>query len=82
MPAMIRTSAAETTGRTPKWFMNDAANGPSRPNRQRRIASASEIWAFDQPNSVSSGLISTPAEPIAPAVDSMTRKVTAATAQP
>ncbi|MNY74445.1 hypothetical protein D3C86_2134850 [compost metagenome] len=78
----MRMSAADTTFLTPKWFMKAAANGPSKPKSTRRMASANEISAFDQPNSVSSGLIRTPADPIAPAVASMTRNVTAATAQP
>ena len=62
--------------------MNAAANGPNKPNSRMRSASALEICAFSQPNSRSSGTIMTPGEPIAPAVTSMVRKVTATTTQP
>ena len=82
MPPAISTRAVPTTGRRPKTFIIAAAKGPSRPKRRRRIASAEEICAVVQPNSCSSGWISTPAEPMAPAVASMVRKVTAATTQP
>jgi hypothetical protein len=45
------------------------------------IATAAEIEAFDQPNSPSSGTISTPGVARMPAVTRSTKKVTAATTQ-
>ena len=65
------------TRRTPKRFMKAAANGPNNPNSKMRSASAEEICASSQPNSCSSGTISTPGVPIAAAVTSSVRKVTA-----
>lgn len=82
IPPAMRPSAPATTRRTPKTFMVAAANGPSSPKNTSRTASADEICAFVQPNSCSRGPISTPAEPIAPAVASIVRKVTAATSHP
>ena len=70
------------TRRTPNRFMNAAANGPKKPNNKRRIASAVEICALPQPNSCSSGTISTPGAPIAAAVTSMVKKVAPTTTQP
>ena len=70
------------TLRTPKRFMKTAAKGPISPNRARRSAKAVEISAFCQPNSCCKGSIITPAEPMAPAVASMVRKVAPATTQP
>ena len=70
------------TRRSPKRFMNAAANGPNNPNSKSRSASAEEICALSQPNSCSSGTISTPGAPMAPAVTSMVRKVTVTTTQP
>ncbi len=70
------------TRRTPNRFMNAAANGPKKPNNNRRIASAVEICALSQPNSCSSGTISTPGAPIAAAVTSMVKKVVPTTTQP
>ncbi|MGN6208990.1 hypothetical protein [Asticcacaulis sp.] len=52
------------------------------PNRISRKARAPEISAVFQPNSFSSGGISTPGAPSAQAVVSMTRKVTPAITQP
>ncbi len=46
------------------------------------MAIAPETCSVVQPNSVSSGFSRTPADPIAPAVASMVRKVTPATTQP
>jgi len=62
--------------------MKAAANGPNKPNSKSRSASADEICALSQPNSRSSGTISTPGAPIAPAVTSMVRNVTPTTIQP
>ena len=81
-PPPIITSAVVATARMPKRFMKAAAKGPKRPKNTRRIASAEEISAVVQPNSCSSGPIKTPAEPMAPAVASMIRKVVPATTQP
>ena len=74
--------ATMITRRTPKRFMNAAANGPNKPNSMMRSASAEEICASLQPNSCSSGTISTPGVPIAAAVTSSVRKVTPTTTQP
>ena len=82
IPPAIIASAVAVTCRTPKRFMKAAANGPSRPNSISRIASAVEISALVQPNSSCRGSSSTPAEPSAPAVASMVRKVTPAATQP
>ena len=79
--AMIN-KAVRTIRRTPKRFMKAAANGPMRPNRANRIASAEEISDGFQPNSFSSGTINTPGAPTAPAVTSMVRNVATTTAQP
>ena len=61
--------------------MTDAANGPMRPKSAMLIATAAEITARLQPNSVSSGTISTPGVARTPAVTSSTTNVTAATTQ-
>ena len=81
-PVTIRTAALIMTRRSPKRFIKAAANGPNKPNSSRRMANAVEICALAQPNSCSNGTISTPGAPIAPAVTSMVRKVTATTTQP
>ena len=59
-----------------------AAKGAISPNSSSRTASAEEISEVAQPNSFCRGRSSTPGAPTAPAVTSMVRKVTAATAQP
>ena len=61
--------------------MTDAANGPIRPKSAMLIATASEMAARLQPNSASSGTISTPGVARMPAVISSTMKVTAAITQ-
>jgi hypothetical protein len=81
-PAAIRASAETITRRTPKRFMSAAANGPKSPNSKMRKAKADEICASLQPNSFSRGTIITPGVPIAPAVTSRTRNVTATTTHP
>ncbi len=81
-PREIMTRAAVTTRRRPNWFMKAAANGPIRPKRTSRSAIAKEILALVQPNSRWSGSIRIPAEPMAPAVASMVRKVIPATTHP
>ena len=62
--------------------MKAAANGPNKPNSMMRIANAEEICALSQPNSFSSGTISTPGVPIAPAVTRSVRNVTPTTTHP
>ncbi len=62
--------------------MRAAANGPSSPYSINRRASAAEMDDVFQPNSCFSGVISTPGMPMAAAVESMTRKVTATIAHP
>ncbi len=81
IPVTINPKAKATILRSPKLFIIAAANGPSRPNSIIRTARAEEISALVQPNSACNGPISTPADPIAPAVASMVRKVTPATTQ-
>ena len=61
--------------------MKAAEKGAMRPNSRMRSASADEIVAVDQPYSAWSGRISAPGSPMAPAVVSMARKVSAATTQ-
>ena len=81
-PPAISAIANMMTRRTPKRFMKAAANGPNNPNSMMRIASAEEICALSQPNSFSSGTISTPGMPMAAAVTSRVRKVTPTTTHP
>jgi hypothetical protein len=52
--------AHRTSRRSPQRSINDAAKGPIKPNRTRLMAIAPEIAALVQPNSDSSGTISTP----------------------
>ncbi len=59
-PAMMKSRAVTTTRRRPKRFMNAAANGPMKPKRRRRSASAKEMSAVCQPNSFCSGTIMNP----------------------
>ena len=75
-------SAEATTLRIPYRCISAAANGATSPNSSSRSASAPEIWPRSQPNSPFSGSSSTPGMPIAAAVASMVRKVTATTAHP
>ena len=70
--------AARTRRRRPQRFMADAANGPISPNSAMLMATAAEIAARLQPNSASSGTISTPGVALMPAVTMSTTKVTAA----
>jgi hypothetical protein len=81
-PAAISASAAIMTRLSPKRFMNAAANGPNNPNSRMRNASAVEMASLLQPNSCCSGTIITPGAPMAAAVTSMVRNVTATTTQP
>ncbi len=81
-PAAIIAIATMITRRTPKRFMKAAANGPNKPNSMMRSASAEEICASLQPNSCSSGTISTPGVPIAAAVTNSVKNVTATITQP
>ena len=74
-------TAARTTRRSPQRSITDAANGPMRPKSAMLIATASEMTARLQPNSASSGTISTPGVARTPAVTSRTTKVAPATIQ-
>ena len=71
-------SAIATRRRTPQRSMADAAKGPINPNRARLMATAPEIAVRLQPNSVSSGTISSPGVARMPAVISRVKKVTTA----
>ena len=73
--------AASMTRRRPHRSITDAANGPISPKSAMLIATAAEITARFQPNSVSSGTIRMPGVARMPAVTSSTMKVTAATTQ-
>ena len=73
--------AARIRRRTPQRFIADAANGPISPNRAMLMATAAEIAARLQPNSASSGTISTPGVARMPAVTIRMTKVTAAMTQ-
>jgi hypothetical protein len=72
-------SAQRTKRRSPRRSIKEAAKGPMQQKRAMLIAIAKEMEAFDQPNSFSSGIISTPGVARIPAVTSSTRKVEAAT---
>ncbi len=76
-PTVSRSSAADTVRRRPKRSMIAAANGPIMPYRKMFTATAPLIVASDQPNSRSSGMISTPGVARTPAAISSTRNVTA-----
>jgi hypothetical protein len=65
--------------RTPRRSISAAAKGPISPYSTRFTEMASEMVARDQPNSPSSGTISTPGVARMPADTSSTAKVTAAT---
>jgi hypothetical protein len=71
-----------TTRRTPKRSISAAANGPVRPNRIRFTDTAAPIVPRLQPNSSSSGTISTPGVARKPAAASSVRNVTATTTHP
>ena len=62
--------------------MNAAANGPNNPNSMRRSANAEEICSLFQPNSFSSGTISTPGVLMAAAVTTVVSNVTPTMTQP
>ena len=62
--------------------MTDAANGPISPNSAMLMATAPEMTARFQPNSLSSGTIRMPGVARMPAVTSRTVNVTAATTHP
>ena len=74
-------SATTTRRRIPHRFIADAAKGPMRPNSAMLIATAAEMAARLQPNSVSSGTIRRPGVARMPAVMSRTTNVTSATIQ-
>ncbi len=79
IPAAISTSEATITGLRPKRMNRAAAIEATRPSRARRKPSAEEISARVQANSIWSGKIITPTEPMAPAATSAAKKVTNAT---
>lgn len=81
-PTTMIASETSIIRRTPKRFMKAAANGPIPPKRRKRMASAPEMSAVLQPNSLCRGMMNTPGAPTAPATTSMVRKVAASTAQP
>jgi hypothetical protein len=72
-------TAARISRRMPHRFIAEAAKGPIRPNSAMLIATAAEMAARLQPNSVSSGTISTPGVARMPAVTIRITKVTPAT---
>jgi hypothetical protein len=76
------TSADSVTLRNPKRLCRAAANGAISPNRMKRIDSAEEISAADQPNSFCNGTMNTPGAPTVPAVITAVRKVTPTVTQP
>ncbi len=80
-PAEIIATAVTITARRPKRSMKAAEKGAIRPKSMMRRASADEIAAVDQPYSSWSGRISAPGRPMAPAVVSMVRNVSATTTQ-
>ena len=78
-PDATVTSAPTVTVRMPKRFMSAAANGPVNPNKRRLMKTAKEMTARFQPNSCSSGTISTPGVARNPAAPMRATNVTAAT---
>ena len=74
-------SATSTVRRSPKRSMTAAANGPISRKRNMLIPIAKEIVARDQPNSLSSGTISTPGVARRPAATKQGQKRDAATTQ-
>jgi hypothetical protein len=80
-PVAISRRAQMTTRRTPKRFMNAAANGPESPNSSRLIETATEMTARLQPNSCSSGTMSTPGVERMPDAASRVKNVTPNTIQ-
>ena len=81
-PTTIVESAIATIVLTPKRWMRAAEKGAISPNRRSRTASAPEMELMSQPNSFCSGMMSTPRLPMAAAVATMVRKVTATIAHP
>ena len=80
-PSATRPSAASTTRRRPKRLIAAAANGPARPYSTRLTETAAEMTVRLQPNSSSSGTISTPGADRKPEAPSSVTKVTPATIQ-
>ena len=62
--------------------MSAAANGAIKPNKMKRIDSAEDISAVDQPNSRCRGTMKTPGAPTVPAVIKAVKKVTPTITQP
>ena len=80
-PAAINSSAADSTGRTPKRSIRAAANGAVRPNSVMLTDMASPTVPWDQPNSWCRGFIITPGTERKPAAPRIAMKLTAATTQ-
>ncbi|GMA88456.1 hypothetical protein GCM10025868_37060 [Angustibacter aerolatus] len=80
-PIDTSTSAIGTTRRSPKRSMSAAANGAVRPKTTRLMVTAVDVGSRDQPNSPSTGSISTPVLDRKPAEAMRAPKVTAATHQ-
>jgi hypothetical protein len=81
VPRATAASAAATTRRTPKRSMRAAEKGAISPNRSRLIEIASETWSTRQPNSSSSGVMSTVGVARTPDAISNAAKAAAATTQ-
>ena len=80
--AARRAMAHRTTLFSPQRSITDAANGPMRPKRAMLTATAPEMTARLQPNSLSSGTKKRPGVARTPAVMSSTANVTSATIHP
>ena len=78
LPAAISSRATLVTARTPNRSMRAAANGAVSPNSTRLTPTASETRPRDQPNSSSSGTMSTPGAARKPAAHKRATKATPA----
>jgi putative intracellular protease/amidase len=81
LPAATRNSAIDTTRRIPNRSISAAAKGAVSPNNSRFADTAKEMVPRLQPNSSSSGLISTPGVARKPAAPMIATKATPATSQ-
>ena len=81
LPAATRSRATLVTWRMPKRSISAAANGAISPYRIRLTLTALDIRVRDQPNSSSSGTISTPGAARKPAAPTRATNATAATHQ-
>lgn len=80
-PAEIRSSAAVSTGRTPKRSISAAAKGAVSPNSVMLTDIANPTVPCDQPNSWCSGFIITPGTERKSAAPRIATKLVAATTQ-